>query len=132
MRRLHWPHFTVIELSAEWLLCSAWLCLGCRTVLIARGAHLFWTTGKEAQGKAEKVTEQAIQSASVCVMHHTVDMILNLHYVGKGAKSICRSQEQAACPQRCMTWNHPCIMSAIAPLQRLLNYRLSTPPDKLS
>ena len=61
-KNLRWLLFTAVKLSAEWLLCSAWLCLGCRTVLVARAVHLFWTTGKEAEGKAEKVTEHAIRA----------------------------------------------------------------------
>ena len=70
---------------------------------MARAAHLFWTTRQEAKGKAEKVTEQAEQIASVCDLQHTLDLILIFNCVGKGAKSYRRSQEQAARPQRCMT-----------------------------
>ena len=54
------------------------------------------------------------------VLQHTLDIILHITCVGKGAKSNCRSQEQAESPQSCMTRGFACASWLLLLLAALL------------
>ena len=72
-----------------------------------------------SRGQGRKGDQACHPIASVCVLQRTLDMISNLNCAGKGAKSNCRSQEQAECPQSCMTQEMACASWLLTPLQRM-------------